>query len=49
MKVPSDPRWSTDLELKPYFEWLKEYIPAANATDTFDFAGWAFGQTLVQC
>jgi hypothetical protein len=48
MKDPSDPRWQNDPELKPFYEWLKEYMPNANASDTFFLSGWTFSQMLVQ-
>ena len=48
MKDPSDPRWRDDPELKPFYEWLKEYMPTANSSDTFFLSGWTFSQMLVQ-
>ena len=48
MKDPSDPRWREDPELKPFYEWLKEYLPTANSSDTFFLSGWTFSQMLVQ-
>ena len=48
MKDPSDPRWREDPELKPFYDWLKEYMPNANSSDTFFLSGWTFAQMLVQ-
>ncbi|GAC1462624.1 MAG: ABC transporter substrate-binding protein [Gemmatimonadaceae bacterium] len=47
-KDASDPQWLDDPELKPFYEWLREYVPTANPSDTFYLSGWTYGQMLVQ-
>ena len=47
MKDPSDPKWGNDAELKPFYEWIKKYMPTANLAEGFFLAGWAVGQMLV--
>ena len=47
-KDASDPQWSEDPELKPFYEWMKEYVPTANPSDTFYLSGWTYSQMLVQ-
>ena len=44
----SDPQWLDDPELKPVYEWMKEYVPTANPSDTFYPSGWTYSQMLVQ-
>ena len=47
-KDSSDPQWLEDPELKPFYQWLKEYLPNANPADTFYLSGWTYGQMLVE-
>ena len=47
-KDASDPQWLDDPELKPFYEWMKEYVPTANPSDTFYLSGWTYSQMLVQ-
>jgi branched-chain amino acid transport system substrate-binding protein len=47
-KDASDPQWQDDPELKPFYEWMKEYVPTANPSDTFYLSGWTYSQMLIQ-
>ena len=47
-KDASDPQWLDDPELKPFYGWIKQYVPTANPSDTFYLSGWTYGQMLVQ-
>ena len=48
IKDTSDPQWANDAELKPFFEWMKKYMPDAKLEDSLNLAGWAYAQTLEQ-
>ncbi len=48
IKDTSDPQWANDAELKPFFEWMKKYMPDARLEDSLNLAGWAYAQTLEQ-
>jgi len=48
MKDATDPQWANDAELKPFFEWIKKYLPDAKIEDSLNLAGWAYAQTLEQ-
>jgi ABC-type branched-subunit amino acid transport system substrate-binding protein len=48
MKDPTDPQWANDPELKPFFEWMKKYLPDANVADSLNLAGYTYAQTLEQ-
>ena len=48
MKDVTDPQWANDAELKPFFEWMKKYMPDAKLEDSLNLAGWAYGQTIEQ-
>jgi branched-chain amino acid transport system substrate-binding protein len=43
-----DPQWAGDAELKPFFEWMKKYMPDAKLEDSLNLAGWAYAQTIEQ-
>ena len=47
IKDPSDPKWFDDAELKPFYEWIKKYMPTANLSEGFFLSGWAVGQMMV--
>jgi len=46
IKDPSDPQWANDAELKPFFEFMKKYMPEANLSDALNLSGWAYAYTL---
>jgi ABC-type branched-subunit amino acid transport system substrate-binding protein len=46
-KDASDPQWLNDPELKPFYDWIKDYVPGASPSDTFYFSGWSYAQILV--
>ncbi|MGH6991302.1 MAG: ABC transporter substrate-binding protein, partial [Stellaceae bacterium] len=50
---PSDPRWTEDGRLKPYFAFLKKYVPGIHKNDLYALMGYvtaqAMAQTLRQC
>ena len=48
MKDATDPQWANDAELKPFFEWMKKYLPEGKLEDSLNLAGWAYGHTLEQ-
>ncbi len=48
IKDTTDPQWANDAELKPFFEWMKKYMPDAKLEDSLNLAGWAYAQTLEQ-
>ncbi len=48
IKDTADPQWANDAELKPFFEWMKKYMPDAKLDDSLNLAGWAYAQTLEQ-
>ena len=48
IKDTTDPQWANDAELKPFFEWMKRYMPDAKLEDSLNLAGWAYAQTLEQ-
>jgi branched-chain amino acid transport system substrate-binding protein len=48
MKDVTDPQWTNDAELKPFFEWMKKYLPDGKLEDSLNLAGWAYGHTLEQ-
>jgi branched-chain amino acid transport system substrate-binding protein len=48
IKDTADPQWTNDAELKPFFEWMKKYMPDAKLDDSLNLAGWAYAQTLEQ-
>ena len=48
IKDTSDPQWASDVELAPFFDWMKKYQPEAKLEDSLNLAGWAYAQTLEQ-
>jgi len=48
MKDATDKQWANDAELKPFFEFMKKYMPEANLNDSLNLAGWAYAQTIEQ-
>jgi len=48
IKDVTDPQWANDAELKPFFEWMKKYLPDGKLEDSLNLAGWAYGHTLEQ-
>jgi len=48
IKDTTDPQWANDPELKPFFEWMKKYMPEASLKDSLNLAGYAYAQTLEQ-
>ena len=48
IKDTSDPKWANDAELKPFFAWMKKYMPDAKLEDSLNLAGWAYAKTLEQ-
>lgn len=48
IKDTSDPQWANDAELRPFFEFMKKYMPDANLSDSLNLAGWAYSSTLEQ-
>ncbi len=48
IKDPTDPQWSKDPELAPFFEWAKKYMPDANMADSLNIAGYSYAQTIEQ-
>ena len=48
MKDATDKQWANDAELKPFFEFMKKYMPEANLNDSLNLAGWAYAQMIEQ-
>ena len=48
IKDATDPQWANDAEIKPFYEWMKKYLPEGKIEDGLNLAGWAFAQTLEQ-
>ena len=48
IKDTTDPQWINDAEIKPFFEFMKKYMPDANLSDALNIMGWAFSYTLEQ-
>ncbi len=46
IKDTTDPQWANDAEIKPFFEWIKKYMPEANLADSLNIAGWAYAHTI---
>jgi len=46
-KDPNDPAWAEDKGMKDYLAFLKQYMPDANAAETYNVFGYATAQTFV--
>jgi branched-chain amino acid transport system substrate-binding protein len=46
-KDPSDPAWADDKGMRDYLAFLKQYMPDANAAETYNVFGYATAQTFV--
>ena len=46
IKDGTDPQWLNDAELKPFFDWMKKYLPDGKLEDSLNLAGWAYGHTI---
>lgn len=46
-KDPNDPAWSTDAGMKEYLAFMKQYMPDANPSETYNVFGYATAQTFV--
>jgi branched-chain amino acid transport system substrate-binding protein len=47
MKDPTDPRWKDDAGMKKFDEFLKQYMPEANRSDSYIMYGYNTAQTMV--
>ena len=48
LKIPSDPRWDKDADMKDFFTFMKKYYPLGDAMDGLNVTGYSVAQTLVQ-
>ncbi|WP_308424354.1 ABC transporter substrate-binding protein [Chelatococcus reniformis] len=48
IKEATDPRWADDPDVKAWFQWMKEYMPGADLTDTLNIVGYAYAKTMEQ-